>query len=162
MRILLTLTFLFPIFSFSQALQQEVVGSAGESWQGSTHIVGWTVGEISIEYFSGASHTVGQGYWNTCHSTNCWISVEELDKNYGLRMYPNPTTDLVFLEFTNDLLNTEVSIQITNTVGDVVLQKKLNASNAISIDISSLAAGTYIVIFSSEENVLGNEKIQKL
>src|SRR6218665_1113397 len=67
------------------------------------------------------------------------LSVIEVDKNQT-HFYPNPVKDILHL--SNDVMIEEV--QIFNTLGQTILNKKTNDSQT-AIDVSALPAGNYIV-----------------
>jgi len=60
------------------------------------------------------------------------------------KIFPNPSNDVVYLQFNDE--NQEGDIVILNTMGQTVLSRKAApASNVLSIDTSSLPAGSYMV-----------------
>lgn len=66
------------------------------------------------------------------------VSIENIDKQIRLRIFPNPVTDFLIVEN-----NTFTSVQILNQIGQIVLEVSLNESNRI--DISELPNGIYWV-----------------
>jgi hypothetical protein len=65
------------------------------------------------------------------------LSAQNL-QNSTLKLYPNPTSDFIFIEN----LKTNSSIKILDTSGKVVLNKKLSGN---SIDVKSLPKGIYFI-----------------
>jgi subtilisin-like proprotein convertase family protein len=68
-------------------------------------------------------------------------------------MYPNPATDVVLIKFNNIL---QLEVTLFDVLGRKVLSKTLQKDNN-DIDVSKLAAGTYMVQMKNENN----EKIIK-
>lgn len=76
-----------------------------------------------------------------------------------LKLYPNPTSDFINLEFKNFGNNGNVEIEILSITGQLVrtVNVDVSASNGTkTIDVSNLAVGTYMVIFEYE-----NEQVVK-
>jgi hypothetical protein len=69
------------------------------------------------------------------------VGVDEVEHG-AIKLYPNPTKDIVTLEF--DHINEPVRIVLMNTVGEVVTTQNMN-SNKSTLDVSALAPGVYVV-----------------
>ena len=59
---------------------------------------------------------------------------------YGFTLYPNPVTSILNIEYSKDI----TSAAVFNLLGQEVLVKAINATQS-QIDMSNLAAGTYLV-----------------
>ena len=73
------------------------------------------------------------------------MAVQDLN-NSTFSLYPNPATSQINLAWTNS--NKEYQVEIFNLLGQKVMTSK--ALNNTSIDVSSLAVGTYFVRLSNE------------
>lgn len=82
-------------------------------------------------------------------SENNPSSVEELHKETQLKIYPNPSRDFVFVDYTNISQSNE--LRIFDVFGKEVVFAKCNQIPC-KIDISELNAGTYFVRFG---NIVG-------
>ena len=100
---------------------------------------------------------------NGCSDTSsCYtISTIGIDENYlssGIKVYPNPANDKLYID-----LNTLISggrIEIINTLGKVVLQKEIGVSKVIELNIDHLKAGEYIVrIINNEKDIFVRQLI---
>ncbi|UPT71325.1 MAG: T9SS type A sorting domain-containing protein [Flavobacterium sp. JAD_PAG50586_2] len=95
----------------------------------------------------------------TCTATSDCITVTELGtKDFDIRnfrLYPNPVTNMLIVEYTNEM--SEVSV--FNMIGQKVLSSNVNA-NSTQIDMSRLPSATYLVKVSSE-NVMKSFKVIK-
>ena len=74
------------------------------------------------------------------------LSVNEFNLGDGFKAYPNPVSDILNIEYTDELSN----VTVYNLLGQQVLTKNVNA-NTTQINISELNAGTYLVKVSSEK-----------
>lgn len=83
---------------------------------------------------------------STDESTN--IALSPMKNDFNIKAYPNPTTDGINIDFTNDSYK-NVSFTLTNISGRLIRYYKQpqTSSDLISqyIDVSSFAAGLYIV-----------------
>lgn len=64
--------------------------------------------------------------------------IEDISANEGF--YPNPASDMIYFNFNVD---SEVSLQIFSSTGQLVMEKMLSSDGAV--DVSSLSEGLYIV-----------------
>ncbi|MDN5213636.1 T9SS type A sorting domain-containing protein [Fulvivirgaceae bacterium BMA12] len=88
------------------------------------------------------------------------IRVKYLPKGFRWRYYPNPVSDLIYLQFNTKLLPISFSIQATDLAGKVRNIPFTREGNQIQIDISLLPQGIHILkIFDGD--VIGRIKIIK-
>ena len=74
------------------------------------------------------------------------------NKTGSISIYPNPTKDIVNINFTGMGLNKTASVRIIGTDGRVLLERTIPRAGANeSIDIRHLAAGSYIIRVETEE-----------
>ena len=73
----------------------------------------------------------------------------------GFRAYPNPVDDIFNISYNKEISN----ISVVNLLGQEVMVKKVNALNT-TLDMSSLAKGTYLLKVTSD-NQVGTIKIVK-
>ena len=72
-------------------------------------------------------------------------------KNYNFSIYPNPTKDIIHIEFKNSRFTNKL-IEIYNSNGQVVLSKKpVSSDNNIMINMSELSQGIYILRVQNDE-----------
>ncbi len=77
---------------------------------------------------------------------NSIITSVESPENSYLKVYPNPTSDIIYI----DILNRDISdykIEVVNMLGKVVY----NSYNAKSVDLSSLQDGVYFLSVKSKD-----------
>jgi len=85
------------------------------------------------------------------------ISVDEVAFTSGVKIYPNPATDVVKLEL-NVETEKEISVQVVNTLGQTVLTNNVidltTGLNTFELNTSSLEAGMYLVNITSGNQVI--------
>lgn len=90
------------------------------------------------------------------HST---ISIDEINTMEGIKIYPNPTTNYLYISNQNH--NTHIShIEIYDIFGKIILRKD-NLEDNTPIDFTSYSNGTYIIKLYNQKQVIGNAKIIK-
>ncbi|MFT4759215.1 MAG: choice-of-anchor B domain-containing protein [Paraglaciecola sp.] len=82
-------------------------------------------------------------------TTEGFNSVNHLEIE-GLKIFPNPVADLLFIEI-NDL-NATFQAEILNTQGQIFIEKSLQ--NTQSIDVADFPKGIYYLKISNEEGVV--------
>jgi hypothetical protein len=82
---------------------------------------------------------------------------------HNLNVYPNPATNMI--RFDYDFRNSEVTVSVRDLVGRTVYQERINERNGmkqISVDVSTLTAGLYVVEVTTEDSKhVGRVLIQK-
>jgi len=95
-----------------------------------------------------------------CNITNSTNSnpAQFLTPNYTFKIYPNPTDGQLNIE--SDLNETNMQIKIYSTSGQL-LQTESFYTGSNSIDVSSLASGTYVINITCDKGFLHSEKFVK-
>jgi len=89
---------------------------------------------------------------------NCTsLSVDEFNSN-DYKIYPNPTSDLLFIKTSKSF--GEVVMTLTDLNGRLVFSKKVNLFDVVELDINQLQSGLYILNIKGQ-NIDVNEKIIK-
>jgi len=132
---------LIVIFSGVTVTAQEVVASSGSSGTITGYKVDWTLGEPVIETLTGPANILTQGM----HQTNLLVTglEEMIVPGLEVRVYPNPTSDLLMIEVIqtgNDLFRYE----LFDITGRKIVLKKMN-SNIEEIDMGSYVSGVYLL-----------------
>ena len=68
--------------------------------------------------------------------------IEQISQETGFKIYPNPTSDKLFLEFSENFENQ--AVKIYNTVGSMVLSKKITDKKTI-LSTETLPSGIYYI-----------------
>lgn len=96
-------------------------------------------------------------YWLHFGVPSMTVSVDDIAINTEFNVYPNPTSNIVNVEFANENAS-KVSFELYNTVGQLVETQSFNSSNIVtSFDVSSYAAGMYNLKVISDAGVSVNK-----
>ena len=85
----------------------------------------------------------------TVSKANKSLGIHE-EKEIGLRVYPNPTENLLTFERTSHTINT-VNVSIISVNGQVMFTNTLDLSNKKTVDLTNYAPGVYFVNVQNEE-----------
>jgi hypothetical protein len=75
------------------------------------------------------------------------LGISELGKNDGIKIYPNPVNDRLFIENKNGTFN---QVTVINTLGQVVKKDNIKKGNNV-IDIAVLNSGIYYLIVNGTD-----------
>lgn len=133
----------------AQSSSPEIVSSAGETYQGSSMQIDWTLGELAIITVQNSFNQISQGF----HQPNYMItSVNELPQKIGtIEVYPNPTFDRIEMKL-NFEQSRDVKIQLIDINGRLIWSMK-QTGNQIEQekDIRNLSNGKYFLNFLIDE-----------
>ncbi len=89
---------------------------------------------------------------NTSFTDINWIAtaVSEIS-NLSFKMYPNPTTDRVFIEM-DDITGSEIQVSIFDIAGKLKYQEIKPMNNKIEIDVQNLNNGIYLFVLKANNN----------
>lgn len=80
---------------------------------------------------------------------NACTGLEEMNEAIMFKLFPNPTSGMVFLNG-----NTEISkIDVFNTIGQLILEKDQVHSETATLDLSQSAKGIYVLRIFTEKGV---------
>ena len=97
--------------------------------------------------------TISNALFGLAIFRNFKLSTSDFDLS-NIRIYPNPSSNLIFLKSENDLIE---KIELINSIGQI---SKSFISDFKTLDVSDLSAGIYIMRIYADNGVL-NEKIIK-
>lgn len=89
-------------------------------------------------------------------STSIPTSISNITDKLEVSIYPNPTTDKLFINFENTT-NKADKLAITDLTGKII--SETNLSNSNEINVSNIAKGIYFLRFYNKEAILANRKI---
>ena len=83
------------------------------------------------------------------------VSVQEIAGSGSMKVFPNPASDAVWLDFTKiETQSAAVNVMITDIQGKVVLDREIGMTGGGQVeqlDISNLVSGVYIIAVSNDE-----------
>jgi hypothetical protein len=138
----------------AQSIAPQSVNSGGTKMTQSNGSLSFTVGELVVLAQTDANgNTLGNGFTSGAAVSTSVLSVTEANKDLlHVKVYPNPTTELVFV----DILATKLSwvtIDIVDLQGkQLSTQKYAGMSNRIGINTASYKAGTYFLVLKDDAN----------
>lgn len=141
--LLLVLTLTFSLLSFSQTISKQVIGAAGRTASNSNLKVSYTVGEPVVGLMTAGVNQLGNGYYPALNLQA--LSVEDNTLDLKLKVYPNPTSQSLFVTHPN--LNS-FGITIVDLNGKLLYQGKLDKEEPL--DISYYTQGIYLVTVENE------------
>lgn len=77
-------------------------------------------------------------------------------------IYPNPTSDKLFIDITEEFSNKSFSLIIYNMTGQIIKKEEITLENIDEIDISNLNDGIYRVTIFNDNSILYDTKIVKI
>ncbi|QCX39705.1 T9SS type A sorting domain-containing protein [Aureibaculum algae] len=141
MRTILTLLMLTSIIMTSaQTIDKQVVASGGETIINGDNSLTFTVGEPVMGKI-GSGVTINQGFLAGA-ALSSTLAVDEQLLSSAIKVYPNPVSDNLKIDFTDVAGKTKVVIY--NSTGQIVRTEKLSTQNN-SLDLSQLQNGLYLV-----------------
>ena len=146
---------------YSQSLSPEIVSTAGETFQGTSIQIDWTLGELAITTIQNSTLQITQGF----HQPNYIVTnVDEHPQKIGqINVFPNPTSDWLEITISFNQMK-EVCTRLFDIHGKLILEKE-NQGKFISesISLSELPNGNYFLNFLIDENQYSQTfKIQKI
>lgn len=138
------LVFFFTILnSVAQDLKHQMISAQGASVVTASGIrITQTIGQQSITGNSLGDVVVQQGY-----QQSFWkilVSQNTIDTN-TIKLYPNPASNILYVHF-GELTDLPIHLTLFDLNGRLVFNRNLRIENSqISIDVSSLDMGMYLV-----------------
>ena len=147
-------------YLYSQEVSLEIVSTAGETFQGNSMQIDWTLGELAITTLQNSDHQITQGF----HQPNYIATiVDELPEEIGqVNVFPNPTSDWLEITFSLNQTN-EIQTLLYDIHGRLILKKE-NKGQIISehISLKELPNGNYfLTILIDKDQYSKTYKIQK-
>ena len=131
---------------------QSVIGSGGN---GGNSTVNYTIGEAFISGGATTSAQITQGF----QQPNLWgVKIEEQEL-FKLKAFPNPVASFLMLESTFPIEEPH-KLFLYSAEGKLILESSLT-ENAMQLDFSKYAAGTYTLIVNDLERQVASFRIIK-
>ena len=156
----------------STVYSQTSINAASNSVVLNGNLFEYSIGEMTlISTAKSGNLVVTQGYLQphgSASSQSDFPTSSLNDLSDHIRVYPNPTENLLFIELLEPLAG-DMSFQLVDATGKMVLgksDKQISGLNKYTLDLSSLAAGSYFLLIQpltqSASTTRLSYKIQKL
>jgi hypothetical protein len=152
-----TITLFALLASFTLHAQQTIPATGGDA-TGSGGSASYSVGQIVYTTHTGSNGTISQGVQQSYEIftlSNAALSTVNLTAT----TYPNPTSDYVVLDISDDGL-TDLSYVLYDIQGKPILNATISSKDT-QIDMQSLSAGTYLLNVNQNNQKLKSFKIIK-
>lgn len=147
--------FFLPIILITIPLfGQEIISPFGQSNTSSGVSVNATLGELAIATEQSGEGIITQGF----HQTNLSVlSVDDLDPQLKVSLYPNPSPDLFHVEIEDF---SDSRVKVYNIHGQLMLDQILNRNDS-EIHTEKLQKGIYFLTLFKNEKPVKTYKILK-
>lgn len=150
-------------YVFSQSLAPQSVNSAAVKMTQSNGSVSFTLGELRVLSTTDSDgNSLGEGFANsaTSSTTVTAIKTPSIDE-LNVSIYPNPSSELVFIEILDTKLEW-VYVKIIDQTGRLILSEQYQGiRNKIGINTQDLPQGMYILNLSDNNQTLGTYNLLK-
>ena len=141
----------------AQSVSPDVIATSGISFSDGTSQLDWTLGETVTSTFTSGGEMLTQGF----HQPNLLAtSINNIETNYSLLLYPNPSIDFIQLQFQN--LNEVVTVDLLSSDGKLLQSKAANKTSELQMDMSKYTAGTYLLSIKDKHSKVKTYRVVKL
>ncbi len=157
---ILSFTLLLSVLIINaQSISAELISSAGNHYQDENIQVSWSIGEPIIATLAEGDLILTQGFHQDRYTIQTLI--EDLSSNFKVKIYPNPTTDFINVNFTENSPSAKLQIKLYDFNGKMLLVKDVKTDNE-KIDMSKLANSVYILKITDNKKDIFSYKISKI
>ncbi len=127
----------------AQKLSQQVIATTGQEAEQSGIHLSYTVGEPVATLLTGDTLLLTQGYHQQFPPGS--VAIHEILPGIMLTIYPNPFSDLLFVQLQGDLPTEGLKAVLINAVGQVALSSPfpMEPKAVYQLSISQLPPGQY-------------------
>ena len=142
--------FLFTIINFGTFAQQivkESIDSGGGTVSATGIKIVHTIGEVVVAEKSSGTLHVSEGFIGAEFAT--YLDVENYTALVGVKAYPNPTADILYLTFSEPQ---NCQIQVFDMSGKEVLMKQCINTEKYNLNVTNLQAAAYLILIKNIES----------
>ena len=114
-----------------------------------------TIGD-NVYFGTGTNGTNLADFW--AYEWKISVGINEYNKETDISIFPNPTTDFISINLTEEVKNISPKIQIFTGDGKEVLSQKINEAKN-TFEVSNFAKGIYYISLSDETKLISTKKI---
>lgn len=148
MKSIFTSFLILGIFT-SKPYAQETTLSTGADYSNSNGSISFSIGQTTFNSNENTSGLESQGIQQPFEIYLITNSIKD-QSIYDISLYPNPTTDQIFLE-TKSSQDQIIQIQLYNMEGKLILNNEINDEKA-KIDFSNYTSGQYLIKIKNSNN----------
>ncbi len=146
-------------FGISNCLAQQSANASGGNASGSNGSVSYSVGQVVYTKSTGTTGSVAQGVQQPYEISEVLASENFSDLVKDLKIFPNPTTDVLTINVVNNN-NLQLDYQMIDMNGRVLIAQK-HISNETNISVSSFPAAIYFLQITNQNKEVKTFKIIK-
>lgn len=153
----LTFVFFFLISNWliAQQIEPSVISSSGSHSSGTSILLDWTLGEISIQEYIHDDFILTEGF----HQADIIISSINMLDTESVRIFPNPTRSNIYIEFEENS-SALISLELINNQAQVLWKEQvpLNQLKVVK-NLDDLPSGIYYLKVVKNNAIYSNHKI---
>ncbi|UGS22552.1 T9SS type A sorting domain-containing protein [Flavobacterium channae] len=138
---------------------QNSVNASGGNLSGANGSVSYSVGQMVYTTNSGTNGSNAQGVQQPYEISEVLSSIDYSELISDLKIYPNPSTDHITINFIN-LNNLNLSLKIIDINGKVI-KKEDYLQNETTIDVSSYSSNIYFLNIMNKDKLIKSFKLIK-
>jgi hypothetical protein len=116
----------------------------------------YSVGQVDYVTNSGAGGEMTEGLQQPFEIFI--TAVDEVSSDFGVKVFPNPTTNYVEVDVANDVTNGPVICELFDMTGKSISKSALTGGRAI-INMASLSSAIYLLKVTNSAEVINTYKI---
>jgi hypothetical protein len=132
-----------PHHVFSQALQNEVIASAGEVYTLENTEISWTLGESIIESYQSGNTFISQGFHQPIFKF--FEIPEQIIPVFQVSIFPNPTTRFVRIEVKDSPGFKDFELNLSDLTGNVLLSCLIFPDSQYQLDLTGYSDGLLLL-----------------
>lgn len=132
-------------YATAQTLSPEVISTSGTSMSNGTTTLDWTLGEPATATLDNSSNMLSQGFHQPTIVVTAIADAAILN---DVKVFPNPTIDVVQIQFTTNQKNTLVELY---SLEGKLLEKHSVNSQTVEMNLSTYPAGTYFLRINNSD-----------
>ena len=149
--------------SFAQSVNPSSLNVSGKTAFQNNIKLSYTVGDITVKSINNSNIYLGQGFTSNAVQSTTVTAIQEADVNIlQVRLYPNPTSDMLFVDIEVSK-EPNVQISIFDISGKMISREIYTAlNNHIGINMQHWQTGSYLLQLSTtDDKTLGSYTILK-
>lgn len=154
-KLVVIMAFVISTYAFSQNLSRDVIASQGDFNIIDNISLEWTLGDAFIETVIANNGFLTQGFQQPSNIATEFLSSEfPLESPSNIVLYPNPVNTLLHV-YMKPIDRITLTISLYDISGRLVKKgTTIDTDKNITLDVSDLSSGTYLLKFSNVEGLL--------